>query len=198
MKRGDGMEKNDRKNGIVDDSMAGLRGKQSVRTTFKLTDKAIEALSIMSYQLGIKQKSLFDHLVDDIQLLREIAESVEQKKRGKNCVAKTYVISRRTLENLDIISTRYSTPRDLLVEVSIERLLPLIEQEKQKHEKRKQLHAGFCEILHKAEEMILQSEQELGEDDPVLGRYGGAVAALAKSVREMEGYLERASKVERF
>jgi hypothetical protein len=38
-----------------------LRGRQSVRATFKLSARAIEALSIVAVHLGIKQKSLFDH-----------------------------------------------------------------------------------------------------------------------------------------
>ena len=37
-----------------------LRGRQSVRATFRLSAKAIDAMSIVSVHLGIKQKSLFD------------------------------------------------------------------------------------------------------------------------------------------
>ena len=42
-----------------------LRGRQSVRATFKLSSRAIDALSIVAAHLGIKQKSLFDHLIED-------------------------------------------------------------------------------------------------------------------------------------
>ena len=55
-------------------SSADLRGKQSVRATFKLTEKAIEALSIVAVHLGIKQKSLFDHLLEDTRSLSAIAK----------------------------------------------------------------------------------------------------------------------------
>jgi len=44
----------------------GLRGRQSVRATFKLSAKAIEAMSIVAVHLGIKQKSLFDHLKEKL------------------------------------------------------------------------------------------------------------------------------------
>ena len=44
-------------------TVSDLRGKQSVRATFKLSQKTINAMSIVSVHLGIKQKSLFDHLM---------------------------------------------------------------------------------------------------------------------------------------
>ena len=61
-------------------SFADLRGKQSVRATFKLSEKAISAISVLSEQLGIKQKSLFDHLMQDMEALNLIAEEVQTKK----------------------------------------------------------------------------------------------------------------------
>ena len=54
-------------------SSSDLRGKQSVRATFKLSERAIDALSIVAIHLGIKQKSLFDHLIDDTRSLKVIA-----------------------------------------------------------------------------------------------------------------------------
>ena len=42
-----------------------LRGRQSVRATFRLSEACIDAISILSAQLGIKQKSVFDHLMED-------------------------------------------------------------------------------------------------------------------------------------
>ena len=58
---------------IDDDAFSDLRGRQSVRVTFKLTDSCIEAISIVAAQLGIKQKSLFDHLLQDTDTLTLIA-----------------------------------------------------------------------------------------------------------------------------
>ena len=55
-------------------SSADLRGRQSVRATFKLTEMAINVVNIISTHLGIKQKSLFDHLIDDTQSLDVIAK----------------------------------------------------------------------------------------------------------------------------
>lgn len=42
-----------------------LRFNQPVRATFRLSEKTIPALNLVSNQLGVKQKSLFDHLIAD-------------------------------------------------------------------------------------------------------------------------------------
>ncbi len=51
-------------------SSKDLRGRQSVRATFKLSARAIEALSIVAVHLGIKQKSLFDQVLHLLQKLQ--------------------------------------------------------------------------------------------------------------------------------
>ena len=108
-------------------STADLRGRQSVRATFKLTEKAIDALSIVSIHLGIKQKSLFDHLIEDAESLDAIASELESLDfRRLNRVQKTYVLSRKTLYSLDRAARDFDAPRDALVEYSIQRLLPVI------------------------------------------------------------------------
>ena len=46
-----------------------LKGKQSVRATFRLPQQVIELLTLIAGQLGIKQKSLFDQLIEDSAVL---------------------------------------------------------------------------------------------------------------------------------
>jgi len=58
-------------------SVLDLRGKQSVRATFRLSEDCIDTISILSAQLGIKQKSVFDHLMEDVQILKNIASELE-------------------------------------------------------------------------------------------------------------------------
>jgi len=42
-----------------------LKSRQSVRATFRLTQGCIEAMGLVANQMGIKQRSLFDHMVED-------------------------------------------------------------------------------------------------------------------------------------
>ncbi|MGB3209590.1 MAG: hypothetical protein WBB19_02685 [Desulforhopalus sp.] len=46
-------------------SLDELRKKPSVRTTFKLSKETINLPGLIAGQLGIKQKSLLDHLTED-------------------------------------------------------------------------------------------------------------------------------------
>ena len=55
-----------------------LRKKQSVRATFKLPQEIIDLLGVIAGQLGIKQKSLLDQLVEDTSLLVKLAQENEQ------------------------------------------------------------------------------------------------------------------------
>jgi len=112
---------------LPEPSSSDLRGKQSVRATFKLTEKSIHAINIVSVHLGIKQKSLFDHLIEDKKCLKLIAGGIEDEVFFKlNRIQKTYVLSRRTLLSLDQTAKNFNAPRDALVEYSIQRLIPVI------------------------------------------------------------------------
>ena len=183
---------------IREDSVRDLQGRQSVRTTFKLSPRSIDALSILATQLGIRQKSLFDYLVDDVQTLRVIAEGGGPPGTAEPRVAKTYVISRRTLENLERISSSYNTPRDVLVEVSIERILPLISREMEKHERRKKYLDELNALLGRGGEMVRRAEEELGRDDPVCQRMLAMLKAVGTCCAEVGECVRRGRKMEDF
>ena len=57
-----------------------LKERQSTRATFRLSEGCIDAISIVATQMGIKQKSLFDHLAEDMESLKSIAEEIRQMK----------------------------------------------------------------------------------------------------------------------
>jgi hypothetical protein len=115
-----------------------------VSATFRLSEDCINAISILSVQLGIKQKSVFDHLMEDVQILKNLATELENTEFDRHKrIQKTFVLSRRSLSFLDTISSRHNAPRDALVKYSVRRLLPNIARERKKHEKRKELVADI-------------------------------------------------------
>ena len=149
-------------------SPGDIRGKQSVRATFRLTEKAIDAISIVAIHLGIKQKSLFDLLIEDIQTLNAIARKIQPSDYKRNSlIQKTFVLSRKTLSTLDGISKNSKTPRDALVEYSILRLLPVIAQEQEKHESRKKVLELLTKHIKASRKIMDEANSALGEDDPV-------------------------------
>jgi len=176
-----------------------LRGRQSVRATFKISVKAIEAMSIVAVHLGIKQKSLFDHLIEDARSLSLIAQEIESEKFNTiNRVQKTYVISRKTLSCLEEISKRFKAPRDALVEYSIQRLLPVIAKEREKHRKRKEILRDINAQLENGLIILQNSKALLGENDPVFVRLESAVKALANAQRSIEAFVEKGKIIEEF
>ena len=115
MKKTDGNQ-NDISMSGSNPSTLDLRGRQSVRATFRLSEACIDAISILSAQLGIKQKSIFDHLLENAKVLKSMASELENTKFDPHeRIQKTFVISRRSLSFLDTISSKHNAPRDALV-----------------------------------------------------------------------------------
>lgn len=178
---------------------ADLKGRQSVRTTFKLPPRCIDALSLLATQLGIKQKSIFDHLIDDARVLRVLAGEIEQhQSTAENRVAKTYVVSRKTLENLEQASKQFQTPRDALVEFSIERIMPLLREEKTKHQNRKKLHDSLEQFLKNGRDLLKEADQLLDPDDPAFERIYQMVATVSSGCAEIEEIIEKGRRLEEF
>lgn len=176
-----------------------LRGRQSVRATFKLTGRAIDTISIVAAHLGIKQKSLFDHLIDDMLSLDLIAREIEQDSFNKlKRKQKTYVISRRTLSCLEDVSKRFNAPRDALVELSIKRLLPVISEEREKHRKRKKILSDINEYLKHGEKILMNSREVLGEDDPVFEKFDAAMAVSHNARDNIESFIIKGEIIEDF
>lgn len=198
------MEEDERQESIPGISLPGasasdLRGKQSVRTTFKLSARTIDAVSIVATHLGIKQKSLFDHLIEDIQSLSSIADKIRHRElRKRPRVQKTYVISRKSLHSLDQISKDYDTPRDALVEYSVQRLLPIINREREKHRNRKKILVDLREYVTRGQQLLRKTMAVLGEEDPVLIKLKATMAVTENTYRDIESFIERGSIIEDF
>lgn len=176
-----------------------LRGRQSVRATFKLSPRAIAVLSVVAAHLGIKQKSLFDQLIEDTASLRTIAREIEPVAfRSLERVQKTFVISRKTLVSLEEAARDASAPRDALVEYSIQRLLPVLFEEREKHRKRKTLREEIRRQVAEAEKTLNKAVALLGEEDPLTLRLKDAARALFALEADLEELLEKGEAIERF
>ena len=176
-----------------------LRGRQSVRATFRLSEACIDAISILSAQLGIKQKSVFDHLMEDYQVLKSMARELEDIKFDRHeRIQKTFVISRRSLSFLDMVSSKHNTPRDALVEYSVRRLLPIIASEREKHEKRKELMTAISSHFAKGEELLSKAEKMLGADDPIVNKLETAIAGYKNVLDGIVNFIEKGKIIEAF
>jgi hypothetical protein len=176
-----------------------LRGRQSVRATFKLTEECIGAISIVATHLGIKQKSLFDHLAEDIQALHSIARELKNTKLKKQSrIQKTFVISRKSLHSLDEISRSFNAPRDALVEYSVQRLLPIIIKEQQRHETRKKIFAEITAHFQAGIQLLKKINRSLDSDDPIFDRMAVVIGHYENTFASIEAFIEKSKIIETF
>jgi len=176
-----------------------LRGRQSVRATFRLSEACIAAISILSAQLGIKQKSVFDHLMEDAQALENVAQELENNEFASHQrIQKTFVISRRSLSFLDMISSEYNAPRDALVEYSVRRLLPIIATERKNHEKRKELLAQISNHFERGKLLLSIAEEALDRDDPIVNKLETAMSVYKNALDDITSFIERGKMIEKF
>ena len=128
------------------DNFSDLLGKKSVKATFRLRPKVISVLSILSTQLGIKQKSLFDFLMEDVKALHAIARSLTPDRLDKDKrIRKTFVVSQKSLSTLKAVAEQFSASRDDIVELSIQRLLPVFKKEHRRQSNRERAFAKIKE-----------------------------------------------------
>lgn len=176
--------------------LTAIREKQSMRTSFRLSRRCIFALSTLSSQLGIKQKSLFELLVEDQRVLENIAKKFVHFKEGEERVVKTFVISRKAFDNLRTISDLYQAPRDALVQYAIERILPLLEQEKKKHQLRKQIMVELDAYQREGEKILVRAEQLLDDNDPFLQKVALSIRNIRQNNRDAQEFIDRCCKIE--
>ena len=175
-----------------------LRGRQSVRATFRLPLQVIELLSIAASQLGLQQKSLFDQLLEERDVLRMIAVRGQAKEvPGKDRLQKTMVLSRHTLELLNEMAKKHGVARDILVEASIRRLVPVISSEQKKQEIRKQLLKSLIAFRADGERLMKRTEGLLGSEDPVYEEIRRMVDGCSLAVDQVGAFVEKGKCLER-
>ncbi len=188
----------------IDDQFPGsamfdLRGKQSVRATFKLSQKAIDAIGLVAIHMGIKQKSLFDHIIEDMEALDSLARTIQVRKFKKiPRKQKTFVLSRKTIEALGAISQEYGTPRDALVEYSVKKLESVINAEKLRHKERKLLQKEMSYNFDQVSALYKKAAGILGKDDPFCRQMAKAVYACAKTEEDLSDFMIKSKVLEEF
>ena len=175
-----------REPGELELSAERLRGKQSVRATFRLSDQMIELLKVAANHLEVKQKSLIDELVQNRETLERVAgDSQEMEQESTERRQKTFVLSRNSLALLDDISGKYGLSRDYLVELCISRLIPFVDAEQKKHGLRRQLIKEVDLYLADGKKLLKKADAMLGSDDQFRARFERIVNYSERNIREL-------------
>ena len=137
--------------------------------------------------------------MENAQVLKNMASELEDSQFDRHGrIQKTFVISRRSLSFLDMISSKHNAPRDALVEYSVRRLLPIIAGERQRHEKRKELLAEISNHFAKGEKLLSKAEKRLGAEDPIVDKLQTAMAVYKNAHDDITNFIERGKIIEKF
>ncbi|MFT5700387.1 MAG: hypothetical protein ACI8ZB_003261 [Desulforhopalus sp.] len=163
-----------------------LQKRQSVRTTFKLPEKTINLLKLSAKHLGIKQKTLLDQLIEDETVLDILAKEAQTHRRNDDdCRPKTFVLSRKALDLIDVMLDRYDIARDILVELSITRLVSYIQLLSEQHDQRRSLLKEMDKYQKLLEELSNKANATFKEEDPFLMKLSRLTQTTQKSVGEI-------------
>jgi hypothetical protein len=180
-------------------SVIDLRGRQSVRATFRLSQKAIDAIGLVAVHMGIKQKSLFDHIIDNLETMEKLARSIRIRQFEKlTRRQKTFVMSRRTIDALSAVSQAYDMPRDALVEYAVQKLESVIQSEKMRHAERKKLSVEVMAHFDKGEQLYRSVAKTLGKDDPFCRHLAKAIQTARKTADDLQVFLNKSQILEDF
>ncbi|MBU1568049.1 MAG: hypothetical protein KJ630_20800 [Proteobacteria bacterium] len=195
-----------KKNTVSDQDMSdlltstSLKKKQSVRATFRLPDEIINLLSVVASQLGLKQKSLLDQLVEDKDLLDRLVEKQIDAKdvERKDVRPKTFVVSRNSLHTLDNMAREKNMPRDLLVEISIRRLVPVLNSEHEKQTKRKQIHEDSEAFFLQGGKLLQKASRLLGKEDDYYILLKHMIEMCKETERELRSIVDKGNAMDDF
>ena len=180
-------------------SATDLRGRQSVRVAFKLTPICIRAMNILGAHLRLKPKSLFDHMVQERETLAAMAVQAGAAPANETRrTTKTYVISRDAALILDEVARDRGLSRDLLVERSVQHLMPLIQKEQVRHSARKILLARMERHLKEGRKVCADMERELGANDPMCDKMKHVMEAYERAFVAMAAFIKKGKNIEGF
>ena len=168
-----------------------LKGKQSVRATFRLSDQMIDLLKVAANHLEVQQKSLIDELVQNRETLDQIAgESQDVSQTVQERRQKTFVLSRNALNLLDDISDKYNLSRDYLVELCIGRLIPFVDAEQEKHEQRRKLIKDVDHYLDEGIKLLDKADSMLEKDDRFRVKLENIIKYTERNVHELRKFVK--------
>lgn len=172
-------------------SATQLKGKQSVRATFRLSDQMIDLLKVAANHLEVQQKSLIDELVQNRETLERVANDAQEilQESGKRR-QKTFVLSRNALALLDDISNKNDLSRDQLVELCISRLIPFVDAEQEKHKQRRLLIKEVNQFLENGKTLLEKADSLLGTDDRFRVKLEKIVSYTERNIAELREYVK--------
>jgi predicted DNA-binding ArsR family transcriptional regulator len=86
----------------------------------------------------------------------------------------------------------------MLVEHSIQRLLPIISRERSKHETRKEFLVKIKKHFKEGETILNDIKKQLGDDDPIIKKFAMIISSYEIVRDNMEAFIDRSRDIENF
>jgi hypothetical protein len=96
------------------------------------------------------------------------------------------------------MAENHKASRDALVEFSIQRLKPVIEQEKGKQESRKKIAFKVRSSLEAQKQLLCEAHRLLGEEDPVCEQLSHAVDRFESAYKSIKTFVRKGEKISDF
>lgn len=181
----------------IEVSLERLRGRQSVRTTFRLPEGVIVLLGMVAGQFGLQQKALLDQLIDNAEFMQLPDDEARKDFQEKRPVRpKTFVLSKRSLYILEKVSRERGIPRDALVAAVIQQLMPIIRAEREKQRKRQEIYGDMVAYLRYGQNLLAKLENSLGKDDQIHEMIARMVRLGEEGVAKMAEIIDRGRNME--
>ena len=173
--------------------------KQSVRTTFKLSDSSNDAIDWLIKKNNLKPKEIFDLMCSNENF---VDVAIKTAKENQDVIStkqtrKTFVISRGVLRLLNRYSKEHELSRDVIVEnlISLFKMLLEMQAEAEKPKEEEALKI-ISDFWSKAESLEDQLKALLGDDSPILDRFGKVIVVLWNLVQAIESKLSNGTPID--
>lgn len=171
-----------------------LKNRQSTRTTFKLSEEALEAKEWLArYWGGITQKEAVDIISDSLDELPEELWSIAESSKEDQLVRRTHVISQRARNLLEAKADEEGISRDDVLERSLLFYRESVEPRLEKHREALELIEKFLQQARKTERKLLGL---LGHDDPICKRFGIPVTVTIQLIGDIQDELDDGTAID--
>jgi hypothetical protein len=181
----------------ISDADLRKESEKSSRTTFNISQDAVEDLSWLADYYGATQKRIVDHILHILQAMQETEDPLIEAARDispGDTVRKAVAIDPDTRSGLNRLSDELDVSRDSLVEVGI-RLAKMF-AEKHMAKQKKLLDKEIRDFYHRGCEIEDRLDGELGSDDPLSHGFRRAMTVLDDVIGSAESALDNDRSIE--
>lgn len=183
---------------LKEDLKAVFTKKQPVvYTTFRLSQKAQDAIKEHAKLSGLKNAVVFDLLLAVFEVCEKNPISLVTEE-NRTLIRRTYVVEKRTLYKLAEIAKSKKTSRDNIIEQAALQMKALFQKSESERKEKDQkvfdtqlkpFWEQVCDINEKLHE-------ELGGDDPICNKFLLIVSAVDGFMQDIEAYLTKGTPID--